>query len=186
MDAKALRNYETLSTHTQPHIPAGATLVGILAKAKGIEPNRRRWMQYILETLSNIANRFITDRLMPRKAMAIIDVFAHQSFASLLWEVTKTIFNNDGADGVPPSDLLKALEITTGNLGFRELDQRGRKDRAKQQTFSQRMLMAMFWRCSTYWTYADHDTSCFEKYQSHYCICGNVPVRACFGIGFKR
>jgi VIT1/CCC1 family predicted Fe2+/Mn2+ transporter len=46
--------------------------------------------------------------------------------------------------GTTPEDAVKIVENTTGNLWFRELDQRGRILRAQKKTFIQRIIMAMF------------------------------------------
>lgn len=46
--------------------------------------------------------------------------------------------------GIPPSELLKYMEKTVGNLGFRELDQKGREERSRKQAFTQRIVMALF------------------------------------------
>ena len=36
------------------------------------------------------------------------------------------------------------MEKTVGNLGFRELDQKGREERSRKQVFTQRIIMALF------------------------------------------
>lgn len=36
------------------------------------------------------------------------------------------------------------MEKTVGNLGFRELDQKGREERSRKQAFTQRIVMALF------------------------------------------
>lgn len=43
-----------------------------------------------------------------------------------------------------PSLILDTVEKVCGNLGFRELDQRGRVERAKEQALTQRILIRLF------------------------------------------
>jgi hypothetical protein len=47
-------------------------------------------------------------------------------------------------EGISPSEIIKAMELTTGNLGFRELDQQGRLMRAQKKALTERIVMAMF------------------------------------------
>jgi hypothetical protein len=47
-------------------------------------------------------------------------------------------------EGIPPSAVIKAMELSTGNLGFRELDQQGRLLRAQKKALTERIIMAMF------------------------------------------
>ena len=43
-----------------------------------------------------------------------------------------------------PSAYIERLETSTGRLGFRELDQKGREERSQKKAFTQRIIMAMF------------------------------------------
>ena len=47
-------------------------------------------------------------------------------------------------NGMPPSEILKYMEQTVGNVGFRELDQKGREERSQKRAFTQRIVMALF------------------------------------------
>jgi hypothetical protein len=47
-------------------------------------------------------------------------------------------------EGIPPSAVIKAMELSAGNLGFRELDQQGRLLRAQKKALTERIIMAMF------------------------------------------
>ena len=40
--------------------------------------------------------------------------------------------------------VLRSMENTVGNLGFRKLDQRGRIERSQKQAFTQRVVMTLF------------------------------------------
>lgn len=46
--------------------------------------------------------------------------------------------------GATPGNIIEAMELTTGNLGFRELDQNGRILRAQKTAFTERIVMALF------------------------------------------
>ncbi len=46
--------------------------------------------------------------------------------------------------GPPTSMFMKYMEETAGDLGFRELDQKGRERRFQENAFTQRIIMAMF------------------------------------------
>ena len=43
-----------------------------------------------------------------------------------------------------PSNVAKRMQSRAGNLGFRELDQRGRILRQREKAFTERIVMAMF------------------------------------------
>ena len=45
---------------------------------------------------------------------------------------------------LPPNDVLQVMEKTFGNLGFRELDQKGREERSQKNALTQRIIMALF------------------------------------------
>lgn len=65
---------------------------------------------------------------------------------SIVWRAVRSLLS-DGPDyenRPSPSEALRLLEATAGNLGFRELDQRGREERSQRQAFTQRVVMAMF------------------------------------------
>ena len=47
-------------------------------------------------------------------------------------------------DDIPPRDILQFMEKTVGNLGFRELDQKGREERSQKNALTQRIVMALF------------------------------------------
>ena len=62
------------------------------------------------------------------------------------WQVFPEILLSDPKYGnrLTPSEVLNFMERILGNLGFRELDQRGREERSQKRAFSQRIVMALF------------------------------------------
>ena len=44
----------------------------------------------------------------------------------------------------PTEEVLHLMEKTFGNLGFRELDQKGREERSQKNALTQRIIMALF------------------------------------------
>ena len=45
---------------------------------------------------------------------------------------------------IPTEEVLHLMEKTFGNLGFRELDQKGREERSQKNALTQRIIMALF------------------------------------------
>ena len=120
MVVEALRNYETLSLNAMPGIPTGARLIGAMTKSTA-EPPQRRFRTKI----GAMANKFM------------------QSKTSPILFVPDSEFVELGGGELPPSHILEILRSTVGNLGFRELDRRGRELRTQKRAFTQRILMAM-------------------------------------------
>lgn len=62
-------------------------------------------------------------------------------------EVISTVIDSltyiRGAD-TSPKHMLQSMETTFGNLGFRELDQKGREERSQKNALTQRIIMALF------------------------------------------
>ena len=141
--AEALRNYETLSLHAQSEIPPGARLVGKLAMAMcGTEGKRRifsgHWIWKAIRE-SAFYNEFTTYV----KYMGVIDIVS-PTYTTRGWLAVGCLLQEDLKNGIPPSLVLEFMEKTVGNLGFRELDQRGRVERSQKQVFTQRVAMAIF------------------------------------------
>lgn len=67
-----------------------------------------------------------------------------QTKAAIIWGGLEWAIDDDNLDRPGPSIALEFLDKTCGKLGFRELDQRGRLERAKRQAFVQRVLMGLF------------------------------------------
>ncbi len=55
----------------------------------------------------------------------------------------KRVFEVLGTSSLPLV-YLERLETSTGRLGFRELDQKGREERSRKKAFTQRIIMATF------------------------------------------
>lgn len=77
------------------------------------------------------------------KIRAIVNVLPNSSpgMASSAWAAISFLY--DGS-GFGPSNMVKTMELTMGNVGFRELDQQGRLSREQKQAFSGRVAMALF------------------------------------------
>ena len=126
--ADALRNYETLSLGAQSHIPTDIRLVGKLALGGvGAEPRRSTVKELVVSTL---VKTFLGKPTTGRVA----------------WQVFPEILLSDPKYGnrLTPSEVLNFMERILGNLGFRELDQRGREERSQKRAFSHRIVMALF------------------------------------------
>lgn len=153
MVAEALRNYETLSLNALPEIPAGAKLIGTMAMA-GAQPPQKGFIAKILIRIGAvamsgaqppqkgpIAERVI--RFVNRfKAVADVAIGLNPS-ASIAWSAIQLLMSREREE-LSLSVILDILSLTVGNLGFRELDQRGRELRSQKRAFTQRILMAMF------------------------------------------
>ncbi|CZR57810.1 uncharacterized protein PAC_07699 [Phialocephala subalpina] len=145
--AEALRNYETLSMNAIPSIPVGAYLVGSLARV-GAEPPR----SYRVLLASNLERLFqkvfgVSIRKLVQKIhsfSSVLDVFINSSpsSAAIVWGAVRLLMSTEAAFG--PSLAIEEIEKVYGNFGFRELDQRGRLERARKQAFTQRLFMGVF------------------------------------------
>ncbi len=130
--AEALRNYETLSQHAQSDIPNGARPLGILGmQLEGLENKK----DIVWKSKSFFANLFV--RLV---------AFYYGRHAGVSDKSWSNIHNALRASlpGSPTSMFMKYMEETAGDLGFRELDQKGRERRFQENAFTQRIIMAMF------------------------------------------
>ncbi|KAM0797180.1 hypothetical protein BDR22DRAFT_785675, partial [Usnea florida] len=123
--AEALRNYETLSLHAQPDIPPGARLVGKMA-IKSEDENSRRGLRFPERLAEYLAG---TGRVRMSKTIT--------STISTLSAILTVEY-------LPPKDVLQLMEKTFGNLGFRELDQKGREERSQKNALTERIIMALF------------------------------------------
>ena len=65
------------------------------------------------------------------------------SFAYVPGIIVRSMIGERG-DHVSPKDVLQLMEKTFGNLGFRELDQKGREERSQKNALTQRIIMALF------------------------------------------
>lgn len=63
--------------------------------------------------------------------------------SGLVWSAAKYLLSNDST-GPTPTNVVETMQLAAGNLGFRELDQRGRTLRAQKKAFTERVFMAMF------------------------------------------
>ena len=70
-----------------------------------------------------------------------VDIFT--SSADILGIVVRSMYG-ERREYMPPKDVLQLMEKTFGNLGFRELDQKGREERSQKNALIQRIIMALF------------------------------------------
>jgi hypothetical protein len=139
-----LRNYETLSLNGLSSIPAGATLIGAMAKAGAESPPRNTPSKMA----SYVSGKFV--QIVPRSVVKfladnyqVLDVFTQAvPISSIAWAAIKVVLDEKGSFG--PSDVVKAMELAIGNIGFRELDQQGRLSREQKKAFAERIAMALF------------------------------------------
>lgn len=126
-----------------PAIPIGASLVGTLGNRTGAEPRFLWWLKFLPQAIVQylpyldlllMPYQKAFDRLLPMTGVSGVTISA--VFALL----------QSAAHGhrVAPSTVVEFLERDCGDLGFRELDQQGRLQRAKKQAFTQRILMGLF------------------------------------------
>ena len=131
--ADALRNYETLSLRAQSQVPTGVRLVGKLALgAVGAEPHRSTLKELIFSAFAKV---FLDKRTTGGVAWRDLRRLERSIFL---------LSDSSDGNGIPPSEILKYMEKTVGNLGFRELDQKGREERSQKRAFTQRIVMALF------------------------------------------
>ena len=125
--ADALRNYETLSLHAQSQTPTGVKLVGKLAPGGvGAEPHRSTIKELVFSAFA----KAFPGNLTTKRA---------------LWrDLDRLVRSISQGNEVPPSEMLKFMEKTVGNLGFRELDRKGSEERSRKRAFTQRIVMALF------------------------------------------
>jgi hypothetical protein len=145
--AEALRNYETLSLNALASIPPGSRLVGVLGNVGDNlpEPSRSYTTELIQKGLGPLGSCFIV---------------VLNAFNSVLYELFPSFFmysglslsavglllslKIDNTTGLSPSRSVEVAERAAGNLGFRELDQKGRIQRERKKAFTGRVIMAMF------------------------------------------
>ena len=70
-----------------------------------------------------------------------VDIFTRS--ADILGVVVRSMYG-ERREYMPPKDVLQLMEKTFGNLGFRELDQKGREERSQKNALTQRIIMALF------------------------------------------
>lgn len=133
--AQALRDYETLSANALPNIPIGARMIGRMGAELGEEPREPIFLTWL-------------KRFIPFVGLVLqSDLLDLVSLSATAWAAIRiltgtTYLNFDRRAG--PSFAVHVLEKSCGRLGFRELDQQGRLERAKKQAFAQRVLMGLF------------------------------------------
>lgn len=132
--AEALRNYETLSQHAQPNIPDGARLVGTPA----IQLEKLENTHDFSCKFKHLGNLFVGFYYGRRAG------FPYESWSNTRDSLQGFLPCHEIFRGSPASMLVKYMEGTAGNLGFRELDQKGREQRSQENAFTQRIIMAMF------------------------------------------
>ena len=137
--AEALRNYETLSQHAQSDIPVDAKFVGFLAEATvHLDP---------LDPFP-VGARFLKRLERYSRVQQLIDILvvSHPLTSGILWStITYSLQNFLYTNGSSlPQMAIEYLENNVGKLGFRELDQKGREERARKNAFTQRIIMAMY------------------------------------------
>lgn len=142
--ADALRNYETLSLNGLSSIPTGAILIGTMARAGAEPPPLSIPLKIVSYAISKIMQIF-PERLAPFAAAlapygALIK--ASPSASATVRGAIRLVLNERGSYG--PSSMVDMMEIATGNLGFRELDQQGRLLREQKKAFTGRVAMALF------------------------------------------
>ena len=134
--AEALRTYETLSQHAQSDIPNGARFVGILAMR--------------LEKLERLNDISQESKFFEYLSVSLRHYFYEAFFSgrygssNLRDSLQASLHIHENLVGLHASWVLKYMEETAGNLGFRELDQKGREQRSQENAFTQRIIMAMF------------------------------------------
>ena len=78
----------------------------------------------------------------------VMDVFiiAAPSASAIAWGAIRLVLNEDlnEKDSFGPSNVVETMELTIGNIGFRELDQQGRLLREQKKAFTGRVAMALF------------------------------------------
>ena len=140
--ADALRTYETLSLNALPSIPVGSRLIGILGNVKDsiAEPPRSYRRKLAVKIVDIIGLQRV--RTLSKHAMNATTLLP--SYTSVVWGAMKFIIQSGNDVELSPSRKLEYVELTAGNLGFRELDQQGRILRAQKKAFTERIIMAMF------------------------------------------
>ena len=144
--AEALRNYETLSLHAESEIPAGSRLIGLLAAMDGLEEVGTEARRPARQKIWKILNKSKVWKFLSQSKIAnMFTDYMDQSYLRYTALVTGAIgiLLQEKQDGISPSLVLHSMENIVGNLGFRELDQRGRVERSQKQAFTQRVIMAL-------------------------------------------
>lgn len=153
--AEALRNYETLSLHAQSDVPRGARLVGKMAIGSKDEYTRRdlRFLTRLADLLTNTGVGIRLAQIILAVAKYTLSIFldilekldtgGKFDRSAFMSGVIRSIREKRTAE-IPTEEVLHLMEKTFGNLGFRELDQKGREERSQKNALTQRIIMALF------------------------------------------
>jgi len=141
-----------LSLNGISSIPTGAILIGTMARAGAEPPPRSIPAKIVSYTKSKIVRILPEDlaEALARFAAAfakfsqVMDVFiiAAPSASAIAWGAIRLVLNEKDSFG--PSNVVETMELTIGNIGFRELDQQGRLLREQKKAFTGRVAMALF------------------------------------------
>ena len=92
---------------------------------------------YMAETIKSTISTLSTTLTV----FDIVDTFT--SSVDIVHIVARSIIG-ERREYLPPKDVLQLMEKTFGNLGFRELDQKGREERSQKNALTERIIMALF------------------------------------------
>jgi hypothetical protein len=130
-----------LSLNAVAEIPLGSKHIGALRivdqdDRKTLKSRLVRFIQPMLRDFGTLFGPFLpmlkaTSQLSPYSQTAIITHIISHIISSIPGPLSHSRYVN-------------LLEKTTGNLGFRELDKKGRILRAQKKAFTERILMALF------------------------------------------
>lgn len=136
-----------MSLHAQPRIPAGARLVGKLAAGRvRTEPETQNLKRSILayfKSFGKTLNIIFLSSLFREWLFSNDPLNNFRASVDIVYYLINTQYDRF-LEALPPSRVLEVAEKTAGNLGFRELDQKGREERSQKQAFTERVVMAMF------------------------------------------